>query len=244
MRIRVLSDLHLEDAPWEAPPAGADVVVLAGDVANGAAGVEWAKRSFTQPVVFVAGNHEPFGADFHETLAALHAAAAGSNVVVLDRGEAVIGGVRFLGATLWSDFALDGPAARERALAELPRVAPDFRIVRFRGRLFTTDDWIALHRADLAWLEARLAERCDGPTVVVTHFLPHPASIAPRFAGHRFNPGFATDLSRLMGRAALWIHGHTHAALDYVAGGTRVVCNARGYPHEQTGFRPDLVVEV
>ncbi|MCU0804511.1 MAG: metallophosphoesterase family protein [Burkholderiales bacterium] len=244
MRIRVLSDLHLEDSPWEAPAAEADVVVLAGDIANGAAGVEWAKRSFDVPVLFVAGNHEPFDSAFHETAAAIREAAAGSNVTVLDRDERVIAGVRFLGATLWSDFELDGPAARERALAELPRIAPDFRVVRFGDGLFTAQDWIALHRADRAWLEARLAAPFAGPTVVVTHFLPHPQSIAPRFAGHPFNPGFATDLSHLMGRAALWMHGHTHTALDYVVGGTRIVCNPRGYPHERTGFRPDLVVEV
>jgi len=244
MRIRVLSDLHLEDSPWEAPPVDADVVVLAGDIANGAAGVEWAKRSFDVPVLYVAGNHEPFDAEFHDTAAAIRAAAAGSNVTVLDRGEALIGGVRFLGATLWSDFELDGPVARDRALVELPRVAPDFRVVRFAERLFTTDDWLALHRADLAWLESRLAAPFAGATVVVTHFLPHPRSIVPKFTGHPFNPGFASDLSRLMGRAVLWIHGHTHTALDYWAEGTHVICNPRGYPHERTGFTPDLVVEI
>jgi len=244
MRIRVLSDLHLEDSLWNAPPARAEVVVLAGDIANGVAGVEWAKRSFDVPVLYISGNHEPFDADFHETAAAIRAAAAGSNVIVLDRGETVVAGVRFLGATLWSDFELDGPDARDRALAELPRIAPDFRVVRFGRRLFTTDDWIALHRADRAWLEARLTEAFAGSTVVVTHFLPHPQSIGPKFAGHPFNPGFASDLSHLMGRVPLWIHGHTHTALDYVVDGTRVVCNPRGYPHERTGFRPDLVVEV
>ena len=47
-----------------------------------------------------------------------------------------------------------------------------------------------------------------------------------------------------MGRAALWIHGHTHTAFDYDVRGTRVVCNPRGYPHETTGFDPALVVTV
>ena len=31
---------------------------------------------------------------------------------------------------------------------------------------------------------------------------------------------------------------------DYSVRGTRVVCNPRGYANEQTGFRPDLVIEV
>jgi predicted phosphodiesterase len=242
MRIRVLSDLHLEVAPFDPPAVAADVVVLAGDIDNGAAGIAWAQRHFAGPVLFVAGNHEPFDAEFHATAAALRAAASGSNVRVLDCEEAVLAGVRFLGCTLWSDFSLYGPAGREIAIEALRRVAPDFRVIAFGGRRFTTDDWLALHHTHRAWLEARLAAPFAGPTVVVTHFLPHPGSIAPRFATHPLNPAFASDLEHLLARATLWIHGHSHAASDYRAGGARVVCNPRGYPGEPTGFRPDLVV--
>ena len=60
MRIRILSDLHLEIWPLELPPAEADVVILAGDIANAAEGVEWAKRIFATPVLYVPGNHEPY----------------------------------------------------------------------------------------------------------------------------------------------------------------------------------------
>lgn len=43
---------------------------------------------------------------------------------------------------------------------------------------------------------------------------------------------------------ALWVHGHSHTAVDYDVAGTRVVCNPRGYPGEETGFRPDLIIDV
>ena len=76
------------------------------------------------------------------------------------------------------------------------------------------------------------------------HFAPHPRSIAPAYAGHPANPGFVLDLSALMGRAALWIHGHTHTAFDYEVSGTRVVCNPRGYTEESTGFDPRRVVQL
>jgi len=244
MRVRVLSDLHLEDAPFDPPAADADVVVLAGDIHNGAAGVEWAKRTFRQPVLYVAGNHEPFDAEFHATAAALRAAAAGSNVHVLDCDEAAIGGVRFLGCTLWTDFDLYGTAARDAAIEATRRIAPDFRVIAFGARAFAPDDWLALHRAHRAWLEERLTAPYPGATAVVTHFLPHPGSIAPRFAGHPLNPAFASRLESLVARPALWIHGHTHAASDYRVGSARVVCNPRGYAREQTGFRADLVVDL
>ena len=43
MKIRVLSDLHLEaDEPLAIPYAQADLVVLAGDIHNHAEGVRWA----------------------------------------------------------------------------------------------------------------------------------------------------------------------------------------------------------
>ena len=47
-----------------------------------------------------------------------------------------------------------------------------------------------------------------------------------------------------MGRAALWIHGHTHTRFDYRVRGTRVVCNPRGYPGEPTDFRPDWTIDL
>jgi len=52
-----------------------------------------------------------------------------------------------------------------------------------------------------------------------------------------------------MGNADLWIHGHVHSSADYVVEGTRVVCNARGYPGylggvENAFFSPGLIVEI
>jgi hypothetical protein len=54
MRIRVLSDLHLEFKDWKPPKADADVVVLAGDIHVGVKGIEWARLSFPSiPIVYV-----------------------------------------------------------------------------------------------------------------------------------------------------------------------------------------------
>jgi predicted phosphodiesterase len=244
MKIRILSDLHLEAAPFDPPPAPADVVVLAGDIDNGAAGIEWAKGRFDVPVLYVAANHEPYDGEFHATQAALGAAARGTGIRVLDCSEAVLGGVRFLGCTLWTDFALHGEAGRKLALDKYGGWLVDFRAIRWRERMFAVDDSTGLHGDHRAWLAARLTAPFAGPTVVVTHHPPHPGSIAPKFATHPLNPAFVSNLEDLMGRAQLWIHGHTHCALDYTVRGTRVVCNARGYPGEQTAFVPDLVVEV
>lgn len=244
MRLRVLSDLHLEAAPFDPPAAAADVVVLAGDIHNGPAGVEWAKERFDSPLLYVAGNHEPYDGEFHATRDALRDAAAGSRVQVLDCGEAVIGGVRFLGCTLWTDFLLAGEAGRKFALEKYAHWLIDYRSIRWHDRAFSVEDSTRLHAAERAWLARRLQRPFAGPTVVVTHHPPHPGSIAPKFATHPLNPAFISNLEDLMGHAALWIHGHTHQAFEYTVRGTRVICNPRGYANEQTGFRADLVVEV
>ena len=58
LRIHLLSDLHLEFAPFVPQVSSADVVVLAGDIGVGSQGMQWAKEVFDIPVLYVAGNHE------------------------------------------------------------------------------------------------------------------------------------------------------------------------------------------
>lgn len=244
MKLHVLSDLHLEIEPFSPPEIEADLIVLAGDIANGADGVEWAKRVFRAPVLYLAGNHEYYDGEFGEVQRAMQAAAAGSHVDLLDCGERVIRGVRFLGCTLWTDYSLAPGPERAEVIERSRRFNPDHSMIRYADRLFAPEDAIALCRQHRAWLEARLGEPFDGATVVITHFAPHPGSIAPVFTDHPANPGFIVPLESLMGRAGLWIHGHTHTAFDYRVNGTRIVCNARGYPDEKTGFAADRLLEV
>jgi predicted phosphodiesterase len=244
LRIRILSDLHLEVAPFVPAAVEADLVVLAGDIDNGAAGIEWAKRVFRSPVLYLAGNHEYYDGEFEDVQRAMTGAARDSTVALLDCSERVVQDMRFLGCTLWTDYSLAPGPGRVAAIEDARRHNPDYLAIRYGERPMAPEDAITLHRAHRAWLEARLAEPFPGETVVITHFAPHPGSIAPAYSGHPANPGFIVDLEPLMGRAALWIHGHTHTFFDYSVRGTRIVCNPRGYPGEPTGFRPDLAVEV
>lgn len=217
--------------------------MLAGDIDNGSAGVEWAERTFRVPVLYLPGNHEYYDHEFHEAHAAMKA-TANERVRLLDCSVAITDQVRFLGCTLWTDYTLAPEAARGAAIEQARAKNPDYEKIRFGARNFAPEDAIALCQEHRAWLERTLSEPFAGRTVVITHFAPHPRSIAPAYAGHPANPGFVLDLSSMMGRAALWIHGHTHTAFDYEVSGTRVVCNPRGYPGEPTGFQADRVVEV
>ncbi len=244
MRIAVFSDLHREIWPFEPGPLDADVVVLAGDVDNGTRGIDWARKAFEAPVLYVAGNHEYYEGEFAEVQAALSSSARPGSVDVLDCSERVFGGVRFLGCTLWTDYSLASPAERADVIERSRRYNPDHAAIRYGAGGFSPEHAIELCTRHRSWLEQKLGEPCAQTTVVVTHFAPHPRSIARKFENDPANPGFIVPLERLMGQAALWIHGHTHTAFDYVVEGTRILCNPRGYPDEATGFDASCVIEV
>lgn len=253
MRIQLLSDLHLSVRPMAVPHTDADVVVVAGDLGRPAAAIEWA-RQFEQPTLFVAGNHEFYGSDLETTIAQLRERARPTRVHVLECDERRLGGVRFLGCTLWSDYRLVAdPVQREQGLAQAVALVRDFsRIAVAPGRpeLFTPAVSEALFDRSVAWLDAKFGAAHDGPTVVVTHFAPARGSIHPRFAGSALNACFVSDLEAKIVRwqPALWLHGHVHDSFDYRVGATRVVANPRGYAPggvvENARFDASLVIEV
>jgi predicted phosphodiesterase len=250
LKLNILSDLHLSQGELPLPENDADLVILAGDLGRPARAMAWASR-IPKPVLYVAGNHEFYGGSIEGGVAELKQLCAGTRIRVLDCEAVVIGGVRFLGATLWTDFRLEGAgAAREAAMSEATRFMRDFSVVRIDGVPFTPQASAGLFDAQAAWLEARLAEPHAGPTVVVTHHAPSPRSIHPRFAGSPLNACFVSDAERLIDerRVQLWIHGHTHDSFDYRVAGTRVLCIARGYAkdgvNENPAFDANLLVEI
>ena len=251
VKVRVLSDLHLEFQDWNPPEVEAEIIVLAGDIHSGTRGIAWARRHFPiTPVLYVPGNHEFYGRDIQETLSELQRAGRRFGVDVLHGRGVVIGGVRFLGATLWTDFALDGSDSLSiaRAMSAAKYGMSDFSIIRHGAHgLFRPEHARAMHDEQVGWIREKLQDDFPGPTILVSHHLPHPRSIHRRYKGSPLNPGFASDLSRLLGPPiAVWIHGHTHESCDYFEGGTRIVCNPRGYgPFElNAAFDPILTIEI
>ena len=251
MRALILSDLHLEFMDWTPPASAADLVVLAGDIHVGEKGIKWARHHFRDlRILYVPGNHEFYGGHLQNRLSNLRTAARVAAVDFLDGDAVVIAGVRFLGATLWTDFALSGQSEDEvaREMAHAKYAMNDFRIVRYgQTGLFRPEHARAIHLDQVEWLQSMLSEEFAGSTVVITHHLPHRRSIHPKYASSELNPCFASDLDQLVrAPVALWVHGHTHESCDYVVNGTRVVCNPRGYlPFEANpSFDPALTIDL
>jgi Icc-related predicted phosphoesterase len=248
MRIRILSDLHLEFGPLALPEVQADVVVLAGDVHVGARGITWCQEQFPGiPVVYVPGNHEYYGEAIHRFTAKLREQTAGSQVHLLDNDVIEIQGVTFFGAILWTDFRLLGDSLPARL--EAWEVVNDYRRIRVSPsyRRLKPEDTMGWHQRSRRWLENRLAEPKRGPVVVVTHHAPSALSLGNHESLDLVSAAFASRLDKLVAEsgAALWVHGHIHRATDYCLGNTRVICNPRGYPDEPVPeFNPALVVEI
>ena len=248
MRVHILSDLHLEFAPFQPINVGADVVLLAGDVHTGRNGIKWILKTFPdRPVIYVLGNHEFYGQKIPKLISEIKEVAQGTNVHVLENDSVEIENVVFFGATLWTDFRLNGDPILAEVAAQTGMT--DFRRIRVTPsyRCFRPSDARRIHARSLEWLAEQIEQARGRKIVVVTHHAPSPQSIPMQFRNDPLNPAFASNLESFIAEsgATLWIHGHIHHRADFIVGGTCVVANPRGYPTEpHTGFDPTLVIEI
>ncbi|MBU2724786.1 metallophosphoesterase [Acidithiobacillus ferridurans] len=241
MRIAYASDLHMEFGnPFVTDGLdGADVLVLAGDVETHAG--EWAyflrrvSESFGhKPIIVVMGNHEYYHGVYPDDLDRYLRALADlqlPNIHLLERESVVIDGVRFLGATLWTDFAKGTQAMScQLGMADFVVIRDGDTMIGLSAQRIDQD-----HKDTVAWLKACFHDNWRGSNVVVTHHAPSFRSSHPRFADSRITGGFCSDLDSLIGawKPDLWIHGHVHDPMDYRIGKTRVLCNPWGYPDER-----------
>jgi hypothetical protein len=163
----------------------------------------------------------------------------------MDSHEVVLAGVRFLGVTGWTDYSATGNVPLAEWDAQ--RMITDFRKIRTAAyRKVRPADFADLSHHAKSWLCAKLAKPFNEPTVVITHHAPSMMSLSGNMeAGSHLDAAYANRWENLMGGdLALWVHGHSHRAVDYELAGTRVVSNPRGYPGEKTGFNGNFVVNL
>ena len=270
MQVLYFSDVHIEirerggSSPWcNTLPLGfgpdlspyrgvVDLLMLAGDIGRVHSTRNVSPLTYAEQaaaflgcrVIFVPGNHEYYRGSFDEVRAALIMAKS-ADVTVLDRGEAVLTTasvhLRVLGATLWTDYAVTGNP--EAAMAVVAREFHDhFLIRRSSGSLlFRPADALYEHRLSRLWLSCKLAELHSGPTLVVTHHVPHPAAAHPGHGLNELAPAFCSDCSDLIAMASsagvrAWIFGHHHWSHSVEVNGVPLLSAQPGYPGEQTGW--------
>ena len=241
MRIVPISDLHVEhqlpgtigDMIAEIPK-DTDVLVVAGDVGHNRrlSGFFDVMCDNFSNIIYVIGNHEYYHASIEDVEESVQKIDnKHSNFYFLDNDTCTIGGVRFVGSTLWFPFQ-ESNIKFERPMSDFGQI-PEFR------------NWV--YQKNEAAQEF-LNETVLTTDVVVTHYLPSYTSVSPEFIGSPYNRFFVCPMEDLIERQRprVWIHGHTHTACWYKIKDTRIVCNPFGYEDvgEKTGFCPWLTLEI
>lgn len=275
MKLWIWSDLHLECQGKAFPakaPVGADVIVCAGDLCHAPDLARTAKEivdRYGMPMVIVPGNHEYYRGSYPnharsiaiDSVLMAEAAEASREwacpLHLLNDGVVEIDGVRFMGGTLWTDFSMGAESSTDIAwrMNDARSLSPDFRHIRHHAeQMLSPQDMLEMNGETRRFLLGKLAEPFHGPTVAITHFLPHPAATPTAYLGDGANFMYACGekafgaLFESRDAPALWVCGHTHHPVDVEIGRTRVVCNPAGFsaaPDERNGgFRWDFVVEV
>lgn len=248
MKIKLLSDLHFEfhmdygdKFLRNLEPDGADVCVLAGDIAQHRLKDKSKPQMIRlldrfaeifEHVIFVPGNHDFIGFQHQLYDSMLRVGTKNkSNVHYLNRDVVEIDGIRFVGTTLWYRWVSEAMA---KGWIDFDLI-PGFY-----------SHYVEENNKNLNFLRDEVQEG----DVVITHHLPSHLSVPPKYKNHPQNCFFVCDVEDIIQekKPALWLHGHTHSGFDYMLGDTRVVCNPRGYPlkngtMETPEFDPGHIIE-
>lgn len=217
-----------------------ELVILAGDIIN--LSKHWKERAnrvfkfysdLYKKVVYLPGNHEFYDTTFKEGWPDLEAMLTQfPNIHLLTTGKThTIDGVRFIGDTMW--FPEPPPGVSKRGLADFPLIADSYGIYDY-NKNFVDNCIPQIQKGD----------------IVVTHHMPFEESVSKRFKGDKFNHYFLFDCTKWFTETnapRAWVHGHTHDPCFYTHSiGTKVVCNPKGYPHENANnsFWDNILVKL
>lgn len=247
MKLRILSDLHIEFHPFTIPPMADDkstVLILAGDIGviHRRAELESflceAANQF-RAIIYVLGNHEFYRGIWPDAMEELRAWGLPENIYVLERQWVQIDDITFVGATLWADF--DGEDLS--VMLESEQTLSDSHYIRVNRpgesepSSLGSEMTLADHKQTVSWLDTTLSEfreqgkRC----VLVTHHGVSSLSIHETYRDNPVNGAFVSDCTDLLARTCpeLVVHGHVHNSFDYMLGtrpgASRVIVNPRGY---------------
>lgn len=115
VKFHVLSDLHIDSYARrglpviDIPNTDCDAILVAGDTANGDAGIRWligqADR-LGKPIFALMGNHDYFGENVLTFDSHIRKLTDGTGVTFLQKDAVDFMGIRLLGCTLWTDYQL------------------------------------------------------------------------------------------------------------------------------------------
>ncbi len=244
MKIGYISDIHCEFGRRDLVSPNIDILAVAGDTHTKPKDLgivlEQLRDLFKAQVLCVLGNHEYYKQLFPDALDSYREDIEKIDAVsLLEKDEAVIDRVRFLGTTLWSDLSdpLDAMHAKQRL--------NDFKVIKKGSRVFDTRDYTEEWKKCVAWLNKKLSQKFNGPSIVITH---HSPSLVTnnQYKHNALQSCFASDIENMIYQYQpdFWIYGHNHMSAKHNLGKTQLVSNQACYPHEKTGTVRIKCIEV
>jgi len=234
MQINFASDIHLEICKkpmFQSYLKGGDVLILAGDITsypNFIRDFKWINSLDFEHIIYICGNHEFYNGDLFQTKEEIkNIVSKYDKIHFLDNESIEINGVKFIGSTLWTDFDNNDPVTK----VACERGLNDYYYIHKGTKLIKANDALKEYNESVNFLKTSLQDIDKEKTVVVTHHTPSYKSCSEFFEGDILNGGYHNSLEELIleTQPKYWIHGHTHSAVDYMIGDTRVLCNALGY---------------
>ena len=198
-------------------------------------------------VIFVLGNHDYWGANLSDEPLKVKQELANqklTNVFLLERDTIIIDNIKFVGATLWTDFNKHDLGV----MMDAPNLMNDYKKIRYGGsyKKVNASNICQNHNESKSYIFSHaLKDSIEQKLVVVTHMPPSIQSLEERYRlNHKnINHLYYSDLEKEIQKTEIdfWMHGHTHNLSNYKIGSTRVLANPRGYVSEQsTGFDPNF----
>jgi len=244
LNIKVLSDLHLEFYSEEEQlpdPGTGDILVLAGDICVASHYNKQVHQFFTRcvegynRVFYLYGNHEAYCSSIEEADKILRDKLPNGITVMNNRSE-FVGGVHFIGGTLWTNFDNMNADTMDTARSCMS----DYKLIDG----FTPEDALERHLFTREWFE-RAIPMLRGPVFVMTHHAPSAKSVKGRYKGSEGM--YSSDMESFIKKnpnIKYWCHGHVHESSDYMVEQCRVVANPFGYNPDELNRRFDASFEV
>ena len=205
-------------------------------------------------VIYIMGNHEYYHGDFATALDIIRERLSYlENVFIMERQTMVIEDVTFIAGTLWTDMNKEDP----QTLYGIKGYMNDYRIIKdsrtnteteiwmfnennepYTGKQKLPSKWspeasVVEHKLMLDTIKATVESNTSNKYVVIGHHAPSKQSTKPKYQKDvMVNGAYSSDLSEFIldhPQIKVWTHGHTHDVFDYMIGGTRIICNPRGY---------------
>lgn len=257
MKIQFQSDLHLEhyqdDITYQITETHADVIVLAGDIgASNSKTLDWLiQQSAKKPIIFCLGNHEFYDDEYHRVLDFWRSALISSDVFFLQDDQLIIDDTLFIGATLWTDYAIKGADKKKAVMTESARRMNDHYHIHMQKNghqcLFQPKDALAIHQQSLGFIRQSLDKSLQQKKVVITHHAPSLQSIPAQYQQQLLCGAFASDLEALIRKYQphCWIHGHLHNSSSYKVGNTHILANPKGgITDANPEFNPQAIINL